>query len=346
MSRPEFLPGNDDLTWPDGREPPEERPVPDGYEFSLLLTHDIDRPYKTYQSIYYALTEPGRRAYHLSTLVPGVNPYWRFEDLMALEDDLGVRSACYVLDEQRLFGDRPVSEWLTMEGWQLFAGRYDPTSPEIRDALRALDEGGWEIGLHGSYESFDDPERLASETETVESIVGHPVAGGRQHYLNLATPDTWAHQRALGLRYDCSLGTSAEPGFHHGYGIRRPFGADDEFVVFPLTIMEQSIPDPDEAFDAAWATCEDLLREAQAEGAVMSVLWHLRHFAPEEFPGHRRIYRRLIRRAQELGAWVGSPGAFYEELDLGDTGGSAGVASEGSDVATGTAPERRGTSGR
>lgn len=335
MSSQDFLPGNDDLTWPDGREPPEECPVPDGYEFSLLLTHDIDRPYKTYQSLYYALTESNRRAHHLSTLAPGVNPYWRFGDLMAIEEDLGVRSACYVLDEQQLFHDRPVFEWLTMEGWQLFAGRYDPAAPEVRDALRTLDDGGWEIGLHGSYESFDAPERLRAEKQTVESIVGHAVAGGRQHYLNLKTPDTWEHQRALGLRYDCSLGTSAEPGFHHGHGIRRPFGDDDEFVVFPLTIMEQSIPNPAEDFDAAWAVCEDLLQEARQEGAVMSVLWHLRHFAPAEFPGHRRIYRKLILRAKELGAWVGSPGAFYDELGLGDTGGAAGVATQESAAATG-----------
>ncbi|MFC7098961.1 polysaccharide deacetylase family protein [Halobaculum marinum] len=318
MTRDEydFLPGNDDLTWPGGVEPPEERPVPDGYEFSLLLTHDIDRPYKTYQSLYYALTQPERRAYHLSTLMPGVNPYWQFEDVMALEDDLGVRSACYILDEQRLFRDRPRSEWVTMEGVQLFAGRYDPTDPDIVEAIRALDEGGWEIGLHGSYESFDDPDRLRAEKETVERVLGRAVTGGRQHYLNLKTPDTWEHQRSLGLKYDCSLGISGEYGFHHGHGLRRPFG--DEFVVFPLTIMEQSLPDPGADFDAAWQVCEDILQEAREEGAVMSVLWHLRHLAPEEFPGHRRIYRKLISRAQELGGWVGSPGEFYALLDLDD----------------------------
>ena len=313
MTDAAFLPGNDDLTWPEG-EPPEETPVPEGHEFSLLLTHDIDRPYKTYQSAYYALTEPERRRYHLSTLAPGTNPYWQFEAVMGLEADLGVRSAWYVLDEQRLFRDRPAAEWLTMEGWQLFAGRYDPTDPEVREVLTALDDGGWEVGLHGSYESFDDRDRLRAEKRVVEGVLGRPVAGGRQHYLNLRTPDTWRHQRALGLRYDASLGDSDEHGFGHGYGLRRPFG--DEFVVFPLTIMEQSLPDPDDDFAAARAVCEDLLREARANDAVMTVLWHPRHFATGEFPGHRRLYRTLVERALELGAWVGAPGEFYDLLDL------------------------------
>lgn len=31
------------------------RGVPDSHEFVLSLTHDVDRPYKTFQAPYYAL---------------------------------------------------------------------------------------------------------------------------------------------------------------------------------------------------------------------------------------------------------------------------------------------------
>lgn len=289
-----------------------ERPVPTDHEFALLLTHDVDRPYKTYQSLYYALGNPEKRRYHLSTLLPGANPYWQFENIMALEEDLGVRSAFYFLDEQRL-RDRPPREWVTMRGWQLFAGRYGYDDPAIRRVVRELDEGGWEVGLHGSYESPDDRERLAAEKASLEDVLGHPVTGGRQHYLNLAD-DTWRHHDAIGLSYDASLGSSATFGFDHGYGIKRPF--DDEFVVFPLTVMEQALPDPGEEFDRAWDACADLLAEADANDAVMSVLWHPRHFSHGDFPGHLRLYRRLVRRALDMGAWVGAPGDLYERERL------------------------------
>jgi hypothetical protein len=80
--------------------------------------------------------------------------------------------------------------------------------------------------------------------------------------------------------------------------------------------MEQALPDPADDFDRAWAACEDLLQEAREEGAVMTVLWHPRHFSEGDFPGHRRLYRLLVERAQELGAWVGSPGQLYERERL------------------------------
>jgi len=303
-------PGARDVTGAD------ETPIPDGHEFALLLTHDVDRPYKTYQSLYYALTDPEDRYYHLSTALPGMEPYWQFETVAAVEEDLGVRSAFYVLDEQRLFRDRPAREWVTKAGWQLYAGRYDPADPAVAGALRDLAARGWELGLHGSYASFDDRERLRAEKATVEDAVGRAVRGGRQHYLNLDVPDSWRHHRAIGLDYDASLGSNAEYGFPHGYGVLRPF--DDSFVVFPLTLMEQALPDPGTDPEAAWRVCEDLLAEARANDAVMSVLWHPRHFSVEDFPGHLALYRRLVARALDMGAWVGAPGDFYETTGLAD----------------------------
>ena len=296
---------------------PGERPIPDDHSFALLLTHDVDRPYKTYQSLYYALTakDAATRRAQLRTLRPGVNPYWQFENIMALEEDLGVRSAFYFLDEQHLLRDRPVREWFTMRGWQLYAGRYDLDDPRIRNVIERLDDGGWEVGLHGSYESFDDRSRLSAEKATIEDVLGKPVHGIRQHYLNLSVPETWQHHREIGLRYDTSLGYSGEYGFNYGYGIRRPF--DDEFVVFPLTIMEHSLPDPDSDFEEASAVCEDLLQEARDNQAVMTVLWHPRHFSDVDFPGHQRLYRHLVETALDMDAWVGSPDEFYEAADLG-----------------------------
>jgi len=284
--------------------------VPDGYEFALCLTHDVDRPYKTYQAVYYAIEE--RDPHHLLDLLPWRDPYWTFEEILDLEASLGVESAFYFLDEQDLFRDRPVEEWATAEGWCLFTGRYDLLDPDVVSIIREMNERGWEVGLHGSYESYDDPERLSIEKHTLEAILGHEVRGGRQHYLNLARPETWRHQQSVGLQYDATPGSSSEYGFHDGYDPYRPF--DDEFVVFPLTLMESALPDPTADVDAAWDVCERLLDEARANEAVMTVLWHPRFFS-DEYAGYDVVYRRLIEHALDAGAWVGPPGVLYRTYD-------------------------------
>ncbi|WP_254861854.1 polysaccharide deacetylase family protein [Halovivax gelatinilyticus] len=333
-------------------------PLPDDAAFALCLTHDVDRPYKGIRSLYYGLAE--RSGYHLKTLVSGENPYWQFEEIADLEAELGVRSAFYFLNEQHLLSERPVRDWLSPTNWVQHLGRYDPASSDVAEAIRSLAEGGWEVGLHGSYHSALDRDRLAHEVDVLESILeemdaeeatdaetdGHSadegtgsrsadvdidgrsvdegidglsadidsaVVGGRQHYLRCSIPETWRHHREIGLRYDASLGSGTRCGFHNGYRPIRPFG--DDFRVFPLTIMEQALPDPDRKPEAARMTCEELLLEAAANEAVMTVLWHPRYFNEREFPGHRWLYRWLVERAQELGAWVGTPSALLSAFD-------------------------------
>ena len=285
--------------------------LPDDVDFALCLTHDVDRPYKTYQSVYYALRE--RSLYHLTALFSGDRPYWQFEEVTALESSLGVRSAFYFLDEPSLFGSRPARDLLDVKHLTNHLGRYDVESPEIRSVVRELDRAGWEVGLHGSSISYRDERRLRAEKRRLEGVLGHPIAGIRQHYLHLDVPRTWQYQADAGLRYDTSLGSSTAYGFAHGYLPRRPF--DDQFVVFPLTVMETALPDPAARFEDARRACERLVREAAENGAVMTALWHPRYFNETEFPGYRRLYRTLVEAALERGGWVGPPGELYERLE-------------------------------
>jgi peptidoglycan/xylan/chitin deacetylase (PgdA/CDA1 family) len=281
--------------------------MPDDHPFAVCLTHDVDRPYKrAHQALYYAVRECSPA--HFRSLLPARNPYWQYEDIMALEDRLGVRSAFYFLNEPPLF-ERPAREWVRPETWVQQLGRYDVTAFEVVDLIRTLDSGGWEVGLHGSYHSPEDRERLRHEKTTLEGVLGHDVVGGRQHYLRLSVPETWEHHRAIGLRYDATPGSSTDYGFEYGY---RPFAPFEDFLVFPLTLMEQALERHASLADR-WAACERLLEEARRERAVVTVLWHPRYFNESEFPGFRHLYRRLVERALELGAWVGPPAEFRTE---------------------------------
>ena len=279
------------------------------HPFALCLTHDVDRPYKTYQAPFYALAE--RDPSHLLDLLPGRNPYWQFEEIMDLERNLGVRSAFYFLSEPPVW-HHSLADLRDFDALVQALGRYDVREPDLAAVVRRLDAEGWEVGLHGSYHTPDDRERLRREKSRIESVLDGEVTGGRQHYLNLDVPDTWRHHEAIGLRYDASLGSTIECGFQFGYDVVRPF--DDEFAVFPLTLMDQHLPDPDDGFARAWEACKSLLDTARSEGAVMTTLFHPRYFCTRDFPGYRRLYRRLVERALDMGAWVGSPGDFYDEF--------------------------------
>lgn len=282
--------------------------VPEGCSFALCLTHDVDRPYKTYQAAYDAVRDRSVRP--LVAARADRDPYWQFESVMALEDDLGVRSSFYFLAEPPLSGMGGPAAWLRPTNWVEHLGRYDFTAPDLASVVTRLDERGWEVGLHGSRRASRDPDRLRDEKRRLESVLGHRVRGGRHHHLALSS-ETWRHHRDVGLQYDATLGSATSYGFDHGYA---PLRVTERFLVFPLTAMEVALPDPDTSFERAWAACERLCREAQEHRAVTTVLWHPRYFSEADFPGYRRLYRRLVEHALDRGAWVGPVGDLHAQF--------------------------------
>lgn len=280
------------------------------YKFAVCLSHDVDRIYKTHQYIYEGVTQ--LRPSQLAGLVSTTNPYWTFPQLMELEANLGVRSSIHILDEIPL-SERRTSEWFSKRGWQLFGGRYDIEDEQVASILRVLDRFGWEIALHGSYTSSENPDRFLHEKERIEGIIDSEIIGNRQHYWRLKRPDTWRHLRDAGIKYDASLGSSTEIDFQHGYELIRPF--DDEFVVFPWTLMDGALMQSGETFEECLEAGIDIVEETSDNNAVLVLDWHGgAPFNEDERPGWSRIYAHLIREALDRGAWVGSPREFYEAI--------------------------------
>lgn len=266
--------------------------LPAGKTFLVWLSHDVDRLKKTFfHYLYYAWKE--RRASHLGQLIRGENPYWNFEALTALEEKYKVRSTFFFLNESieaNIFEPRTL----------VLAKRYHILDAKIQDVIRTLDKGGWEVGVHGSYRSYNDKNLLGHEKETLEKIVGHAVVGGRQHYLNLTIPQTWEIHRALGFRYDASFGLTTDVGYREGIVYPfRPFG--DAFTVFPLTIMDKVLLGKYKPAEA-WDQCLRLMDTAQKKGGLFSLLWHDRVFNEHDFPGYAQTYERLIVECQKRSA--------------------------------------------
>jgi len=279
---------------------------PRGKRFAICLTHDVDRVKKTWwQSLYYFVKT--RKLYHLKTMFQKRNnPYWNFERIMAIEDKYGVRSTFFFLNENKKL------EILRPSTYKLSLGRYDINSPEIVEIIKELDKNGWEIGVHGSYDSYRNKELLTKEKKTLEKIVGHKVIGIRQHYLNLELPTTWKLQKAVGFKYDASFGYRRDVGFRDGKLLPfKPFG-DDDFLVIPTTIMDSALFYKYPNLKDAWRKVLNILDRAEKNGALVTVLWHQRVFNEKEFPGWSKIYEKIIAEGMRRRAWFATCGEIYE----------------------------------
>ena len=269
---------------------------PDNKSFAVCLTHDVDRVRKTYQ--YITKSRKGSRR-RMRRLFEFRNPYWGFPTIMMIEDKFEVRSTFFFLQESKRINLLKTKEWV------LSAGKYKFNDRNISEIIQILDRNGWEIGLHGSYESSKYEDLLREEKEALEHVIGAEVIGIRQHYLNLKIPQTWRIQRKVGFLYDASFGFRDRIGFRdEKYLPFHPF--DNSFLEIPLTLMDGALFSNYDSEDAIWTECLGLIETAERQKGLLTVLWHQRVFNEEEFPGWSNVYIKIVKECTERNAYFGT----------------------------------------
>jgi peptidoglycan/xylan/chitin deacetylase (PgdA/CDA1 family) len=284
---------------------------PDGRRFALCLTHDVDR----------IVTPPSRELGRRAAAVGGQEGVarrarWRaagaanavaaglgrgdrapFDALMAAEARLGFRSTFFTLPD-RLAAPTRHDQFYRYGDVVRHGGRTLP----FGEAMRAVSESGWEIGLHGSYASAYDARMLASEREQVEAAIAAEVTSTRQHYLRFAVARTPGVQAAAGLRVDSTLGYSTTIGLRAGTSLPFFWAAEPDLLEVPLAIQDVGLLRVHgRALDvpAAIERGRALIRRIAQRGGVATLSWHTH----AESRGAAATYAALLEAAAEEGGW-------------------------------------------
>ncbi|MDY6905674.1 MAG: polysaccharide deacetylase family protein [Thermodesulfobacteriota bacterium] len=281
--------------------------MPPGKDFVVWLTHDVDRVAKTLvHGVYYSVSDK-KPYFHIKSFFSRENPYWNFDRIMELEEKYNARSTFFFLNES-------IKPKMTdKKSWILSFGRYRIKDKIIQETIKKLDSNGWEIGLHGSYNSFDNKALLLSEKNELEKIVKHPIFTSRQHYWNNKIPATWQIQADLGIHYDATFIEKDDVGFKHDVIFPfRPF--NDGFIVFPTVIMERYLlAKASNSIHKAKIIIDKIIEFCRLHRTVMTVLWHQRFLNRNEFSEYYILYEYLLDACQYNNGYFCTPGQMKFE---------------------------------
>lgn len=159
-------------------------------------------------------------------------------------------------------------------------GYYQPDHPLMPYIIDNIVKRGHRIGVHPSYNTYNDMRLIEKEKNTLERLYGLEIQGGRQHFLRFGMPETWHYYAACGMVYDCSLGYSGRNGFR--CGTCHPFQAFDPAEEKTLPLMEYPLV----VMDVNMTSCRDRKHAKMVEevilfaqtvksyGGVLTLLWH------------------------------------------------------------------------
>lgn len=298
-------------------------PCPAQHPYMVCLTHDVDfvsiRSYgvgRTFQGfVKRALIGSFRRVcrgslslrgllknYAAVLSIPAIHlglgrDFWmQFDAYRKLEEPN--RSTFFLIP----FKDCPGEE-ITEPRPCLRAARYDVR--DVRDEAIRLQEGGWEMGVHG-IDAWRDAEAGHAERERVSSVLGGSVSGVRTHWL-CCDAQSFRSMEKAGFEYDSTCGYNETIGFRAGTAqVFRPLDVD-RLLEVPLHIQDVALFYP--AFlgldeKTAWKRTDAVIRACRKTSGVLTVLWHMRSLAPERQWGG--FYQRLLARFRHERAWLGT----------------------------------------
>ena len=274
---------------------------PEGKTFAGCLTHDVDAPFK--YNLLGSLIEIKKsikclfnfdikgflkvQMGMLKYLISRQDPYFQFENWINLEGKLGFKSSFYFCSKRR--------------------HKLDPyyDIKKLKHVMETLSKKGFEVGLHGSYTSYTDKNKLLEEIQIIEKLSKKKILGGRQHFLNFSFPVTWTAQAGAGLQYDSTLGYNNNIGSKNG--LYFPFNIqiknkDSGLVEIPMIIMDGALFSL--KIKNHWEITEEFFDRVRELNGLLTINWHDRVFHDEDFPGWGDAYIHILSYFKDNGAYV------------------------------------------
>ena len=120
--------------------------------------------------------------------------WWTFERILDLTKDLKPEPAFNFCAS----GSIGLKQWLMDPG-------YDIENPKILRLIEEIKERSSVIGLHPSFDSWNDESALIKEKKRLEKAANIEVKNARQHWLRFSWEQTWGCQEKAGLNQDTTL---------------------------------------------------------------------------------------------------------------------------------------------
>jgi hypothetical protein len=178
-------------------------------------------------------------------------------------------------------------------GETVYESNYSILSRKVRSVIGNIIKRGHLIGIHPSYNSFNDFNLLIREVSDLNMITGQQILETRNHYLRFDVPFTWELLNQAGLLIDSSMYYSEIPGFR--CGICNEFTIFDivqrkklDIIERPLIVMDTSYKNKES--DVLYSEIVQLKEAVKKYHGDFIFLWHNSNINTPEWDIRKEVF--------------------------------------------------------
>lgn len=270
-------------------------------DFSILLTHDVDVPLK-YSTWHSGLIEIvgdilKRRDIRMATynLIQKIkthagwqpDPYDTFDYLMDISEKLGVKSYFFFMGRGVTKSDN----------------KYKSNSSFIKELVTKIKDRGHLIGMHPTYNAYNDNEQFMSEKKELEINLNVIMAFGREHVLRFEVPTTWQIWEDNKMLWDSTMSYADCAGFRCGvcyeYSVYNILSREKlSLKEKPLIVMEGSFLQYqiDTSPRNMELEIDNLIQKIKKYNGEFVFLWHNSSFKNYKWLKYQHVYENILNK--------------------------------------------------
>lgn len=268
------------------------------WQYSLKLTHDIDfgfrydTPKKRLKALAGDILKRHSIKQFFNTLsdIKAIkqktikDTYDTFDFLMDIAEENNLKAHFYFIAGKQ--GETDI--------------QYNIDDTNITATIDNIKKRQHHIGIHGSWDSFDNSTQLKIEKRRLQDIINEPITENRQHFLRFSVPQTWQTLENLEIKKDSTMGYSNATGFR--CGICHPFPVFNiltqetlNLIEYPLIIMDTAAQRETRTPELFEQKIIEIANVAKLFNGTLTLLWHPNNFYTIEWNVFARNYRSLIK---------------------------------------------------
>lgn len=216
-----------------------------------------------------------------------VDPYDTYDFLKDLQNEYGFKSIYFFLLADYGINDKNVPHY----------------NRKFQSLIKSIGDYA-EVGIHPSFNSNRNPEKIKIEIDRLSGIVHKDITRSRQHFLILHLPHTYRRLIDLDINEDHTMGYAAETGFRAG--TCTPFFFYDldlemktTLKVNPFAVMDATLQYYKKfSIEKSIEHVRQLVVEVKKVNGIFISLWHNETLSDEGiWKGWRKVYTETVKAA-------------------------------------------------